>query len=137
MLIDIRINGSELKRVKCFKYLGLMVDQKLRWVDHIAHVKSYTTLLLYPYFIYCVDVLSKAATAHLLPLCLLQNKVVRIITYSNKRAQMDSLYLELNLLPLYKIAHHRIVLIMYTYHHHMLPIALHDFVYKQHIVHSI
>ena len=26
-------------RVKCFKYLGLMVDHKLKWVDHIAHVK--------------------------------------------------------------------------------------------------
>ena len=37
--IDISINGSELKRVKCFKYLGLIVDQKLKWIDHIAHVK--------------------------------------------------------------------------------------------------
>ena len=37
--IDIRINGSELKRVKCFKYHGLIVDQKLKWIDHIAHVK--------------------------------------------------------------------------------------------------
>ena len=37
--IDISINGSELKRVKCFKYLGLIIDQKLKWIDHIAHVK--------------------------------------------------------------------------------------------------
>ena len=26
-------------RVKCVKYLSLMVDQKLKWIDHIAHVK--------------------------------------------------------------------------------------------------
>ena len=32
-------NGSTLQRVKCFKYLGLMVDQKLKWIDHIAHLK--------------------------------------------------------------------------------------------------
>ena len=37
--IDIDINGSKLQRVKCVKYLGLMVDQKLKWIDHIAHVK--------------------------------------------------------------------------------------------------
>ena len=37
--VDIGINGSKLQRVKCVKYLGLMVDQMLKWIDHIAHVK--------------------------------------------------------------------------------------------------
>ena len=37
--IDIGINGSNLQREKCVKYLGLMVDKKLKWIDHIAHVK--------------------------------------------------------------------------------------------------
>ena len=57
--------------------------------------------------------------------------MVRIIAYSNKRPQADSLYLELNLLPLYKIVHHRIALIMHTYHYDMLPIALHDLYIKK------
>ena len=37
--IDIGTNGSKLQRVKCVQYLGLMVDQKLKWIDHIAQVK--------------------------------------------------------------------------------------------------
>ena len=97
-----------------FKYLGLIVDQKLKWIDHIAHVKlkiaqglgiinkakpflskkclkNIYYSFIYPYFTYCVEVWGNAAASHLLPLCLLQNKVVRIITYSNKRAQVDSL----------------------------------------------
>ena len=37
--IDIGINGSKLLRIKCVKYLGLMVDQKRKWIDHMAHVK--------------------------------------------------------------------------------------------------
>ena len=85
---------------------------------------------------YCVEVWGNAATSHMLPLCLLQNKVVRIITYTKKRAPVDSLYLELNLLPLHKIAHHRIALMMYKYHHAMLPIALQEDLYiKNKIVH--
>ena len=112
--IDIDINGSKLQRVKCVKYLGLMVDQKLKWIDHIAHVKHKVAhglgiinkakpfktnmglrnlyySFIYPYFTYCVEVWGNAATSHMLPLCLLQNKVVRIITYSKKRAPVDSL----------------------------------------------
>ena len=65
-----------------------------------------------------------------------QTNQCRIITYSNKRAQVDSLYLELNLLPLYTIVHHCIVLMMYKYHHGMLPIALHDLYIKNNIVHQ-
>ena len=68
-----------LQRVKCVKYLGLMVDQKLKWIDHIAHAKhkvahglgitnkakpfltrkSLRNLyysFIYPYFTYCVEV---------------------------------------------------------------------------------
>ena len=73
-----------------------------------------------------MEVWGNAATSHMLNLCLLQNKVVRIITYSKKSAPVDTLYLELNHLPLHKISHHRIALMVYKYHHVMLPIALQD-----------
>ena len=100
----------------------------------LAKKKSLMNLyysFIYPYFTYCVEVWGNAATSHMLPLCLLQNKVVRIITYLKKRAPVDTLYLELNLLPLHKIAHHRIALMMYKYHHAMLPIAIQDLYIKQ------
>ena len=40
--INICINGSKLqncKRVKCFKYLGLMVDRKLKCINHIVIIE--------------------------------------------------------------------------------------------------
>ena len=83
-----------------------------------------------------MEVWGHAATCHMLPLCLLQNKVVRIITYSKKRAPVDTLYLELNLLPLHKIAYHRIALMMYTYHNAMFPIALQDLYIKNKFGHD-
>ena len=82
--IDIDINGSKLQRVKCVKYLGLMVDQKLKWIDHITHVKHKVAhglgiinkakpfltkkglrnlyySFIYPYFTYCVEVWGNAS----------------------------------------------------------------------------
>ena len=59
------------------------------------------------------------------------------IAYSHKMAPVDTLYLELIVLPLQKIVHYRIVLMLFTYHHAMLPIALQDvyiYIYIQ-IVH--
>ena len=50
-------------------------------------------------------------------------------------APVDTLYLELNLLPLHNIADHRIALMMYKYHHAMLPIALQDLYIKNKFVH--
>ena len=118
--------------------MKLKIAQGLGIINKAKHkcLKNVYYSFIYPYFTYCVEVWGNAATSHLLPLCLLQNKVVRKITYSDKRAQVDSLYLELDLLPLYKIVHHCIALMMYKYHHDMLLIALHDLYIKNNIVHQ-
>lgn len=38
--ITISINGTELQKVDSFKYLGLVIDENLTWVDHIEHIKN-------------------------------------------------------------------------------------------------
>ena len=38
--LSIRINGSTLNRSTHIKYLGVIIDHKLNWCDHIAHVKN-------------------------------------------------------------------------------------------------
>ena len=32
------INNIRIERVKCFKYLGIKIDEKLSWKDHIKHI---------------------------------------------------------------------------------------------------
>ena len=39
-LFPILINGTQLQEVSSTKYLGLIIDNKLKWIDHIAHVKK-------------------------------------------------------------------------------------------------
>ena len=34
------INGTQLQEASSTKYLGLIVDNKLKWIDHIAHIKK-------------------------------------------------------------------------------------------------
>ena len=38
--ISIRIDGSTLNRSRNIKYIGVIIDHKLNWCEHIAHVKN-------------------------------------------------------------------------------------------------
>ena len=37
---DIAINGININRVRVAKFLGVLIDEKFNWKDHIANVKS-------------------------------------------------------------------------------------------------
>ena len=34
------INDNKIKQVNCFKYLGVRIDDKLKWTDHIKHIEG-------------------------------------------------------------------------------------------------
>ena len=37
-LLAIRVDGHTMKRVRKAKYLGIIIDEKLRWEDHIDYI---------------------------------------------------------------------------------------------------
>ena len=37
--ISMKMNGSIINRVNSIKYLGVIIDHKLNWIEHIAYVK--------------------------------------------------------------------------------------------------
>ena len=37
-LLAIRVYGNTIKRVRKAKYLGIIIDEKLTWEDHIDHM---------------------------------------------------------------------------------------------------
>ena len=78
-LAAIKMNGVFLQRINSLKYLGVIIDHKLNWTQHIAHVrnivskgigimyrarnyltknslKSLCVSYIYPYLIYCVEI---------------------------------------------------------------------------------
>ena len=95
----VTMNNCFLKKTDSLKYLGVIIDHRLNWSQHINHVKikvskgigimyrarSYLTKsslrklyfsYIYPYLIYCIEIWGISPQSHLRPLLLLQKKIV-------------------------------------------------------------
>ena len=85
------LNNVSLERVQCTKFLGIIIDDGLKWTNHISFIKNKIakafgiilrarkffnkkTLLnlyhafIFPYLIYCVEIWGNAANIYLRPL---------------------------------------------------------------------
>ena len=90
------------------KYLGILIDSTLSWINHIDNIstkvsksvgllykirnfvdiKIIKTLyhsLVYPHLIYAIEVWGSANETHLNKILILQKKIVRLISFSDKR----------------------------------------------------
>ena len=102
-LLALRISNNLIKRVHKAKYLGLVIDDKLSWKQHIGYISTKirrnigimkrikdciprdSLILLYrtlvePYFRYCNTTLGNCGTSLLNKLQTLQNRAARVIT---------------------------------------------------------
>ena len=142
--LDIRINGNAINRVFETKFLGVIIDSKLNWKQHIAYVKTklnkcigviykasyvldtnalrliYCSLYL-PYLSYCCEVWGtsyKTATENIV---ISQKKVVRIINKVNKFHHTRELFLKLKLLKFRDIVDFKIAVLMFKASKYSLP----------------
>jgi hypothetical protein len=138
------LDGNVLERVTVTKFLGIFVDDKLKWTHQVNHISSkiskglgmmgrvrnvmpndvLLTLyysLIYPYLTYCSIIWGGASTTSLQRLCVLQNRAVRLITRSPFRATTTPLYAQLKLLKIADIRKLHILLFMYKCKHKILP----------------
>ena len=93
--IKLFMDKTNLREVECIKYLGVILDNKLSYIQHISYVKNKIlnaigimykarkyinkkALLglyhsyIYPYFIYCIESWGNASNCHLDPLFVIQ-----------------------------------------------------------------
>ena len=127
------MNNSLLSNIKTHKYLGVILDSKMSWIQHMAYVKNKvskwigimfkartyldrTSLInlynayIYPYLIYCVESWGNAPKCHLDQLYILHTKkIVRLITFSkyNQGVHVSSKFIfrEFQVSPLYHLIH--------------------------------
>ena len=118
--VSLTINGVAVERVFEFRFLGVIMDEKLSWKSLIKHVKTkvsknifvmnkvkhvldhktmrilYCSLIL-PYFTYCVEIWGNTYTTNIKPLVTLQKRAVRIIHKVEAREHTNGLFISLGL----------------------------------------
>ena len=156
---DIKINGQMIARVACTKFLGVLIDEKLSWENHIKSIKikiskgtgilnkakkyiNLSTLVtlyhsfIYPYLTYCLEVWGGAGDVYLLSLFKLQKRVVRIIKFLPHRAHTEPIFLNLNSLNIYQLYKQKIVFLMFKYICGCLPKLFTNYYIRNVDIHS-
>ena len=141
---DVIIKSEIIHCSTSTKFLGVIIDNKLKWTEHIMYIKNkisksigilykirnfinkQTLINLYhtfvfPYIIYCIEIWGNACHTYLDCLIKQQKKIIRIITFSYYTASTGPLFDSLNILRLEKLVIHRISLMMYKFSCNMLP----------------
>ena len=122
-LENIFINGEIVKFAVQVRFLGVHLDPKLNFVNHINHICSKLSRtvgimyklrrnvpepvrinlyysLFYPYLIYCNLVWGGACPTNLQPVVLLQKKIIRVICGQSYLAHTNNLFLRTKILKL-------------------------------------
>ena len=157
--VNLKIDGEPLSEVNKTKFLGIVIDNKLSWNDHINYIsgkisrgigiliraraflnkKTLITLyysFIYPYFIYCNQVWGYTSKKNLNRLFVLQKKAVRIICQVNRQCHTSPLFKELNLLNIWQINTFLIGQFMYRCYHKILPSLFDDYFTRSNVIHQ-
>ena len=140
----IKINNYNIKQVSEMKYLGVILDNKLNWHNHLQYlstkiakgsgiiyklrnkVPQSVLLLLYhslvgTYLRYGISSWGSAKTTALLKLQSLQNKVVRYITNSSPYTNVTQKYKDLGILKIDEVYFLEVAKFMFRRTNEMLP----------------
>ena len=144
---NIDINGKSLQKVDCVKFLGVFIDSKLTWHEHIKYISTlvaksvgilsklkhilprsilrslYQTLVL-PHLTYCCIIWSGSSKYLLNKLIILQKRAIRHITFSHSREHTNALFKSMNLLKLIDLFNLHVTSFVYLSLHDMLPNSL-------------
>lgn len=141
---SVNICNQDIDRVFSTKFLGVIIDCKMTWKNHIMYIKSkiaknvgiisrarillnrscLKTLyysFIYPYLTYCIEIWGFTCKTYLEPLIVLQKKVIRKISYEKYNAHTAPLFQDHAILSLPKLILFRLCVFMYKYENKFLP----------------
>ena len=145
----IKIDGTELDQVAHTKFLGILIDDRSSWKDHISLISSKVSrglgainrvkyilpaksllllyhTLVYPHLSYCCIAWGSAAQNNLQHLKSLQKRALRLITNSEFRAASKPLFSKLNLLTLEDICSFQTLQFMAKFKLKLLPVSCYN-----------
>ena len=153
------IKNESIKQDHQTKFLGVVMDEKLTWCEHVQYIKckiakgigiiskarrllNYETLctlyhcFVYPYLNYCIEVWGDTFKTHLQTLVKLQKRVLRIISYSRWNASVDHLYKHYFIMQLKKIHFYKVTLLMFRVKNLTAPSVLNELFTENKDVHD-
>ena len=148
--VNIKIDDCSLTQVHSSKFLGVIIDDRLTWKDHIIYVskkvskgigiirkarrylKNETLLSLYysfvyPYLTYCNQIWGNLSSYSLNRLIVLQKRIVRIISGVPPLTSTVPLFKKWNILNLSKLNEYLIGQLMFKAFKRKLPCVFDDF----------
>lgn len=142
--VKITIDNVQLEQVHDVKFLGVIIDHKLCWQSHVAHVKSkiykslgilqkvkymlcpksmlllYNTLIL-PYMAYCAEIWGKTYKTTIQPVIVLQKRTVRIINRADYNQHTHELFINSRILKFNDLVVYKIANLIYRIMNNMVP----------------
>ena len=156
---DIIFGNSPLEQVSSIQFLGVCVDNKLSWKNHINNISktisrnigvmyklkqylpSSALLTLYsslisPYLNYGILAWGNTHQTFLDKLLLLQKKALRVVFNLHARAHTDILFFENNILKINDLHLFQLGQFMYNFNTNSLPIIFNDLFSTNEHVHN-
>jgi hypothetical protein len=150
--IDIRVGDKRIQRVSSCKYLGVLIDEKLKWTMHIELV--YKKLIrfigifyklrvklpawclrniyysyVHPHLLYGIEIYANTWPTHLHKLIKLNNKLLRILQCRDNTTSNFDVYLRYNTLPIDQLHVFQLACLAhkFVFNRSKLPVALTSF----------
>ena len=121
----------------CFcQELGIGVLSKIRHYANRNILLQLYYSLIYPLLTYGLSIWGNTYSSTLRPLIILQKKATRIITFSEPGDHSEPLFKKLNILKLTDLVTLHNALLMYNYHHNLLPSSFENFFKTVASIHS-
>jgi hypothetical protein len=159
--LDLYINCHKIKNVASCKYLGVIIDDRLKWDLHIEHV--YKKLLkftgmfyklrnvlpskclqklyyafVHPHILFGLEVYGNASVSSLNKLCILNNKLLRILLNKNRSTPIIEMYEAYRTLPIPKLFELKLLIFVHkcVYHKDVLPVIFQTYYSDNTSIHS-
>lgn len=155
----LKIDGVPLTQAHVVKYLGIYIDDELSWIPHIEHLQKqiarstallsklryYVNIdvrrtvyysLVHSHLNYGIAAYGSATKTALNKLQVMQNSIMRIITFSNYKHSAKPLLKKLQILNLENMCKLEVGKIMFGCHHGHIPSKLVKLFTKSNKIHS-
>ncbi|KAM0724671.1 hypothetical protein ACS0PU_009055 [Formica fusca] len=138
------LDGTEIERVEIMKYLGIIIDDRLRFKDHCDYmlkkigkktsflnrignyISAYTRCIVYktiiaPHFEYCATLLIDMGETQLSKLQKAQNRAMRIILQCDRHTKVERMLQALQFMSIKQRLYYNVCIFIFKILKNMLP----------------